>query len=201
MVFPRGTLTIERTVQAAVTFCILSDRPQHLRVLLACLQVQTCPDWAAIVLDQSENGDGVFDVIAKADERMTWEPVPRRGDWGQTEKFAAAERATTEFVAFPNDDAYYCQQFVELMLAASVGQDLVYCDWVSAKDMGIPYVAYRVEPIVGRIDVGGFIVRRTLLVAHGWPDKGPTGDGLLIESLVAKGARHVRVPAILMVKN
>lgn len=186
-----------------VTLCILSDRPAHLRVLLASLRVQTVRNWSAVVLDQGIGSTSYHEVEALGDPRITWQKVPRRGDWGQAEKYRAACAASAVYVGVPNDDAYYCPRYLELMVDALQrdGADLAYCDWVSAADAGAPYIPYRAEPVTGRIDVGGFLVRRELLAAHGWPDRGPTGDGALIESLVRRGARHVRVPAVLYTKN
>lgn len=180
-----------------------------LRVLLACLRVQTHEDWQAVVLDQGAPEVASEIIRELGDARVGWYPVQRREDWGQAEKFAAAERATSEWVGFPQDDAYYCPRYFELMLAAAHDYqthgarltDLVYCDWVSDRNLGRPYAPFTVAPRVGHIDVGGFLVRRETLIAHGWPDKGPTGDGLLIESLVKSGVRHVRVPACLYTKN
>lgn len=186
-----------------VHLCILADRPMHLRVLLASLNVQTHREWSADVLDQGI-GSSAFEVVEQCwNPRVIWRKVARVGDWGQTVKFEAAQRARAEWVGFPNDDAYYCPRYLELMLqhAQTHDADLVYCDWVSASDMGVPYVAYYAHPSIGLIDVGGFLVKRDVLVRHGWPDRGPTGDGQLIASLVASGVRHVRVPHVLYVKN
>lgn len=209
-----------------VTLCVLADRPDQLRVLLACLQVQTFQAWRAEVLDQTtepqgrggtavqratflastghcEGCDG-YRCQHRQDGRISYRQIHRRGDWGQAQKFEAAIRATSTFVGFPNDDAYYVPRYLELMVEALNRHqaDLAYCDFVINSDMhGRPYQVYAAAPVTGRIDVGGFLVRRELLIAHGWPDKGPTGDGALIESLVKQGAKHVRVPMVAYVKN
>jgi hypothetical protein len=143
------------------------------------------------------------EVAALEDPRLSVKRVVRRGDWGQAEKFEAALDASSEYVGFPNDDAYYCPRYLELMvIAAEHGHaDLVYCDWVSDRNLGRPYAPFTVAPRVGHVDVGGFLVRRSVLLEDGWTDRGPIGDGLLVERLVAKGVRHVRVPATLFVKN
>lgn len=186
-----------------VALCILSDRPAHLHVLLGCLRLQTWAAWQAIVLDQTPDGRCRDEVALAHDARLEWRQVPYRGDWGQGEKFAAAQSVQAEFVGVPNDDSYYCPRYLELMMAHAVAEraDLVYCDWVSAWDAGRPYIPYTARPQIGQIDVGGFLVRRTLLLSHGWPDRGPTGDGVLVESLVRHGARVAHVPATLYVKN
>lgn len=187
-----------------VSLICLSDRPAHLRLFVAAMMLQTCPHWEVSVLDQSEHR-GVIDVVnGAADHRITRHVVPRLGDWGQAEKMRHVAAVAGDFVGFPNDDAYYCPLYLELMLEAvdRASLDLVYCDWVSASDFGRhTYVGYEAQPRTGYIDVGGFLVRRSLLEVHGWPDRGPTGDGHLIEGLVRAGVRHARVPRLLYVKN
>lgn len=190
-----------------VSFIILADRPQALRVLLAALEAQTEPAWEAIILNQSDPDSSLITTAYASHytcrpERLSYRRVVRHGDWGQTEKFAAVAAARGEFVGFPNDDAYYCPAYLERMVQMAREADLVYCDWVSCSDLGRDtYVPMVAAPVVGHVDVGGFLVRRSVLLAHGWPDRGPTGDGLLIESLVRSGARHQRVPGCLYVKN
>ncbi len=190
-----------------VSFIVLADRPQALRVLLAALEAQTEPAWEALILDQSDPDRALITTAYASHytcrpERLSYHRVVRRGDWGQAEKFVAAGLARGEFVGFPNDDAYYCPAYVERMMRWSSEADLLYCDWVSRSDLGRDtYVPMTGAPIVGHIDVGGFLVRRSVLLAHGWPDRGPTGDGALVESLVRAGARPLRVPGCLYVKN
>lgn len=191
----------------AVSLICLSDRPLSLAVFLSALQVQSRRDWEAIVLDQTE-GDDVSRVVAAAvdragDSRISWRRVPRRGDWGQMEKWTATAGARGDWVGFPNDDAYYCPRYLELMLARgeAAGAELVFCNWVSAADGPLAYSPYVGWPRTGHIDVGGFLVRRARLLSHGWPDRGPTGDGALVEGLVRSGAAPCHVPATLYVKN
>ena len=193
----------EQGARVNVTLCILSDRPDHLRVLLACLHLQTYQDWHAVVLDQAQD-PAVVVPLCQLDPRIRHHLVPRRGDWGQAVKYQAAVDCASTWVGFPNDDAYYCPRYLELMLqrATETRAELVYCDWVSAADaVGMPYTRYQGVPQIGQIDVGGFLVKRDVLVTHGWPDRGPTGDGVLIESLIRNGVSHVRVPAVCYVKN
>jgi hypothetical protein len=195
----------------------LADRPQHLALFLRCLALQTLTDWHCLVLDQGDDPavgwmcrnnfipdepypNRYFSYSASTDRRVTHYIVPRHGDWGQVEKFAAAQRVDADWLCFPNDDAYYCPAFLERMVTTGEerGADLVYCDWVYDK---AGYAGYQGRPITGQIDVGGFLVRREALLKHGWPDRGPEGDGHLIESLVKSGVPHAHVPGFLYVKN
>lgn len=191
--------------EPAVSFIILADRPAHLRVLLAALAVQTDQRWEALVLAQ-DNRHGVMEVVRQQNDllndrtKLSVTLVDRVGDWGQTVKLAAVQRARGKYLAFPNDDAYYCPRFVEVMLqfADDMRFDLVYCDWVFDK---YGYMTYKGAPQVGMLDVGGFIVNRDWVHEGTWDAKDDTGDGKMIEKIVRLGAQHVRCPHTLYVKN
>lgn len=164
------------------------------------MDLQTVADWELLLLEQRCEATA---EISWADPRIRRDQVHDWRDWGQTEKARAVDRVAGTYVGFPNDDAYYAPRYLELMLAAAAAAvaDLVICDWVSAGDAGQPYARYFAATATGHIDVGGFLVRRSLMQTHGWPDRGPTGDGALVESLVRQGARVAKVPAVLYVKN
>lgn len=182
-----------------VSVVSVADRPERLPLLYWSLVAQTHQAWELLVLDQSDEG-GVERNVGVRDARVRVMRVERRGDWGQSAKEHAAEsRATGDAVMFPNDDAYY----VPIALAAMVrqleaGADLVLCGWLYDL-MG--YVPMPPRPAVGHVDVGGFMVRRTTFLAHGWPSKAQTGDGELVLSLIAAGARVATCPGTLYVKN
>ena len=195
-----------------VAVVCLSDRPMALPLLLQALALQTMPDFECWVLDQSERPDFFEDgepsdpriwaaVGRMQDRRFRYKPVQRIGDWGQTVKaWAAGSLARSEWICFPNDDAYYVPGFFERMLDAAdrQGLDLVYCDWIFDK---FGYVHYEGKPVVGHIDVGGFLVKRSVLEAVGWQDKSSVGDGKLIEAIVEAGYRHGKASGVLYVKN
>lgn len=191
-----------------VSFIVTSDRPNCLRHLIACLRLQTNANWELIVLDQTPRAaclDPVKEVEAIGETRVMWEAVPRIGDVGQSMKMAYTRYARGEFVCVPNDDAYYVPSFIDQMLWTARAQDLtlVYCDWLfNAADNTTPYRYMEAEPRFGRIDVGGFMVKREALIEDGWTYRAEGGDGYLVERIAAKH-RHGAVPAhhILYVKN
>ena len=110
------------------------------------------------------------------------------GDWGQTSKYKACKKVITEYVCFPNVDSSYNPLFVEKMLlkANESNADLVYCD------MNTPSKVV-VTPKKCGIDVGGFIVKREVVLADGWTNRSSIGDGLLVERIVSKGYKVVKV--------
>lgn len=190
------------------TFLVTSDRPDHLRHLIACLRVQTNPNWELIVLDQTHRAaclKPVQEVEAIGEARVYWEAVPRVGDIGQAMKMAYTRFARGEFVCLPNDDAYYVPTFLDQMLWTARAHDyeLVYCDWLfDAADNTKPYRHMPVAPQFGRIDVGGFIVKREALIEDGWTYRAEGGDGYLVERIASRW-KHGAVPDhhILYVKN
>ncbi len=191
-----------------VSFVCISDRPNSLRLLIACLRLQTNAAWELIVLDQTPRAAclaPVQEAEALGETRVDWQPVPKVGDVGQLMKMAYSETARGEYICLPNDDAYYVPVFVDRMVWFARANDLglAYCDWLFDRaDNTVPYRHMPGKPQHGWIDIGGFIVRKSDLVADGWPDRDEGGDGHLVERLAAK-VRHACVPdqRVLYVKN
>lgn len=182
-----------------VSVITIADRPDRLPLLAWSLVAQTLPAWELVVLDQrpipTPASEGMPD-----DDRIVYFNVPRRGDWGQTEKYAAACAAEAPYVMFPNDDAYYVPTALELMvgpLEVAPGSGLVLCGWLFNEHGYAP-----MPPAASRcnVDVGGFLARRAWVVEDGWVDRGQTGDGALVERLHARGGA-VACHGILYVKN
>lgn len=191
-----------------VSFLVVSDRPNHLRHLIACLRVQSNQNWELIVLDQTNRCDclpPVTEVEALGETRVFYEHVPRVGDVGQSMQMAYTRFARGEFVCVPHDDAYYVPSFIDQMLwtARQGNFDLVYCGWLwNDADNTSPYRPMPGVPLFGRIDAGGFMVKREALIEDGWPERGEGGDGRLVERICARRPHGV-VPAdhILYIKN
>lgn len=191
-----------------VSFICTSDRPNYLRLLIACLRVQSNANWELIVLDQTPRAaclDPVREVEALGETRVFWEAVPRIGDVGQSMKMAYTQYARGEFVCLPHDDAYFVPSFIDQMLwtARSCKYDLVTCGWLWGKaDNSGPYRPMPGEPRFGQIGLGGFIVKREALIEDGWTVIGEGGDGYLAERIASRRP-HGPVPAghILFVYN
>ncbi len=191
-----------------VSFIVVSDRPDQLRHLIACLRLQTNPKWELIVLDQTPRAvclPPVQEAEALGETRVFWEAVPRVGDVGQSMKLAYSRFARGEFVCVPMDDAYYVPSFLDqaIWAARTYGYTLVYFDWLfNAADNSTPYRPVSAMPVVGRVDVGGFLVKREALIEDGWTWRGEGGDGQVVERIAAKyPAGPVPDHHILYVKN
>jgi hypothetical protein len=186
-----------------VSILCVADRPMRLPLLVWSLMAQTHTDWELLILDQSERGYAAWylGALLEQESRIKTVFVTRRGDWGYVEKLAAArELATGDVLMFPQDDAYYTPNaLAEFVSALERGADLALCGWL--------YDLFGYQPMppcpnVGRVDVGGFMVRRSTFLEHGWPDgDAQTMDGRFIERLVASGVRWESCPGILYVRN
>ena len=188
-----------------VSVICVSDRPERLPLLAWCLTAQTHKDWELIILDQSEAGDVARHIepwmaLERQARRIDVMRVPYVGDWGQTVKEKAARVwADGDALMFPADDAYYTPPALGMFVGAlEHGCDLSVCGWVY--DL-IGYFPASPSLEVGRVDVGGFAVRREWFDKVGWADKSQTGDGQLITALVNAGARVAMIPNVLYVKN
>lgn len=189
-----------------VSIICLTDRPHRLPTLFWSLLAQTWPEWELLLLDQTPDASATrfcvdpWRIAAEAGHRVNVLPVERVGDWGQSAKEAAAlEWARGDALMFPNDDAYYVPTALEsLAQSIKAGNDLAVCGWLY--DL-LGYTAMPPNTQVGHIDVGGFMVTRDQFVRHGWPNKGQTGDGELVQGFLKQGARVGLVPNTLYVKN
>jgi hypothetical protein len=178
-----------------------ADRAKRLPVLVWSLIAQTHTDWELLILDQSANGCVAYHVRdLRTDARVRVRVVPKRGDWGYSEKaIAARDMATGEALLFPQDDAYYVPIALEAMSGEiALGADLALCGWLYPL---FGYAPMPPNPRVGHVDVGGFMVRRETFLAHGWPDDSHEADGKLVERLVASGVRVATCPEILYAAN
>jgi glycosyltransferase involved in cell wall biosynthesis len=194
------------------------NRPHLLAGLLSSLQAQTDPNWDALVMveggieeyadanEAAENAKVVSPSLIEPDQRIKIAPaaMPWRKDWHQTIKKIGATAVGGEFIAFPNDDVYYVPTFVAVMHETAVryGHDLVYCDWLNPE---IGYMVHGGAPVVGHIDVGGFIVSRRAWHTHGlkgelWQCGRQTADGEFVQAL-AERVKHGKAPGVLYVKN
>jgi len=173
--------------------CSTYNRPNNLKLLAYSLICQTSGDWELLVMDESEEHTN---DISSLDKRIRYFPCDRFNDYGYSVKNIGIEHATGEFLAFPADDIYYAPPFVEVMTTSLMNNDLVYCNWILDKRN---YSLIQAAPVVGSIDVGGFVVRKSIIGA-GFEDKGGVGDGIFVQKL-SQSHRHAKVEQILYVKN
>ena len=126
------------------------------------------------------------------------------------ECYSAIERlaplATGKFLCFPSEEDYYTPVFARKLLdhARRYKLHLVYCDSLYDSRYIGSYEVMRVQPIIGHIDKGGFLLRRNLFNGFpGTPDEAVASlcDGYLVEKLRAEGISFGKIPEVLWVHN
>jgi len=164
------------------------DRVERLPATLATLQAQTHTRFRASVLDEHPTRLASSIVGSFHAVRFSHRPVgPWRADWHYTVRHEAALRSGADWLGFPTNDGLYAPVYLERMLAAADGFDLVACDWVYAH---AGYQPWTVEPRVGHIDLGGYLIRTAAYRAvGGFPNRGHEADGQLVELLIERGYR------------
>lgn len=117
-----------------------------------------------------------------------------------------AKHARGRFLCFPSEEDYYTPVFGRKLLAHArrFRLQLVYCDCIYDSRYIGSYEVMRVQPIIGHIDKGGFLVKRELF--KGWPDTPIAGepalcDGKMIEHLRGDGISFGKIPEVLWVHN
>ena len=180
------------------------NRPVHLRLCLLSLVVQTRKDWSCIVTDNSKTERNRVAVNEIGDSRIAYIPTGEFCPSCYHSAEVGAVLATGEWLAFPSEDSYYCDDFLERMIEESSDADFVHCDLLYDKRLTGRRVAMRSEPKNGFIDKTNWIVRRSKFI--GFPDKRDDGspcpaDGQAVERMVALGRRTKHVPEILCVHN
>lgn len=117
-----------------------------------------------------------------------------------------APSATGKFLCFPSEEDYYTPVFARKLLdhARRYKLHLVYCDSLYDSRVFGSYEVMRVQPLMGHIDKGGFLLRRNLF--NGFPgtplENIPTlCDGALIERLRGDGIAFGKICEVLWVHN
>jgi hypothetical protein len=183
----------------------LNDEPRRrasLLCLIQSLRAQTYANWDATVVHDGPLVGQTADEFRAADPRVVFaETAERVGKFGHPHRHKYACAAQGEFVGFANDDSYYAPVYFEWLLAelASRKLDLAYCDMVHSHQR---WRAFHTGPVRGRIDIGCFLARRSLVAITPWKDHSFRGDGIYFEALAKRAAKKVaKVPALLYVHN
>jgi glycosyltransferase involved in cell wall biosynthesis len=180
------------------------NRPASLACVLRSLVIQTETDFEVLVTDNAlTEADATGNVQAVAqlqDARFRYERTDMADCYVSANHGAAVARG--EYLCFPSDDDYYTPRFLELMLKGNERADLIYCNCIYNGN-GCHYAPMEVEPVCGRIDKGGFLVRRSKFpeFTDGTPGTIRAADGWMIERLVRSGIQHHKVPGYLWIHN
>jgi hypothetical protein len=170
-----------------VSVICVADRPERLPLLLWSVVAQTYGDWEFILLDQSARGDVnryIKQVPLWVHGRVRYLRVADNRDWGYAAKYsAAASLANGEALIFPQDDSYYVPTaFATMVESLKRGNDLALCGWLY--DL-FGYAPMPPNPQIGHVDIGGFMVRKSVFLETGWPNGSQTADGQFVEHMAA----------------
>lgn len=180
----------------------------HLPCLMASFAVQSQQDFEVIVTDNSTDAHAADLIRAAALTCPGTFPVRYLHTKALTCYHSAelgAAEAVGDYLCFPSDDNYYMPKFHQRMLEAVAGHELALCEMVYDERIGGSYSLLNVEPRMGKVDKGGFLLHRSRF--QGFPGKPEVSDtpancdGELIDSLMAQGLRWRKINDILVVHN
>lgn len=190
------------------------NRPSRIRTCLASIVDQEpYGDWEAIIVDNSTDPSCIEQIqnLSKVDSRIRYEHTGERA-WDQriairslyTASEIGVSMSTGEWLVFPNCDSYYAPWFAQRLLAkaAEDNLDFVYCDFVHGRP-DIMHYGFNAQPWGCAIDKTCFMFKREWFPEE-WPGKlynYGVADGDLVNSLVAKGIKHGKLPQLLVVHN
>ncbi len=182
------------------------SKPDALRITLQSLLLQKKCSVEILVSNNQINP-----VMSKQISSVcAWFPTVREIKNKQPECYSAIKQlaplATGKYICFPSEEDYYTPVFGIKLLehARRYKLELVYCDSLYDSRYIGSYEVMRVQPLIGHIDKGGFLLRRNLFTEFpGTPDEeiATLCDGYLIEKLRADGISFGKIPEVLWVHN
>ena len=196
----------------------------RLPCMLWSLKAQSLKEFEVLVTDNSTDPSAISynynTVMRLQDPRFQYMNVQRSNCYQSAR--VGAEIARGRYLCFPNDDEYYVPGFLEIMLREAEREpaaDLVYCDCVfdprwsrgycrpnrdqQCKLQEGTWVHYAVQPTVGTISKGGFLITREMFLRIGFPGDtaGIGSDGFLVYEAERAGAVMRKAPGVLWVHN
>jgi len=184
------------------------NRPQALRCVLASLQIQTEREIEVIVADNSDNvftiQDHIWIVDSMRDLRFRHRHAAERTCYESTK--TVSKECIGDWLCFPNDDGYYVPEFTARMLKcaeANPESSFIFCDEVYDPRMSGEYCHHNTIPVLGGIDKGTFIVKRSAFSDVDFPPAPDDmcRDGLLVDLLVSRGVNPHKCAGIMVVHN
>lgn len=180
-----------------------------LECLMAAFAAQTHANWHAHIVHDgptSLEGMRVLRQIQAADpERISTLETPKRvQQFGHPHRQSAVEFLAAqgcEWIGLTNQDNYYAPVYFEWMLAEAQAQKVpfVYCDMVRSHLMWKPFIT---RPKKGYLDLGGFLVHKSVVAKIKFDKFTFNGDGDYIDRLVqATKGRVAKVSATLFTHN
>jgi predicted protein tyrosine phosphatase len=167
--------------------------PDRSMGLILSLQRQRYENWELIIVTDGPDS-GARDLVAwfnaKGESRLRLIETPEpRGRWGHPYRQVGIDACGGEYIGLTNDDNYYVPGFLEQMIHAIQGYDMVLCDTLHSY---IGWQHHHTSPRMGGADLGCFIARASIVRQVRWPGDDQYADGRFIQLL----ADLVGVPKI-----
>lgn len=197
------------TVGIVITSYLGDDprRVSSLMCLLWALKAQTYPHWVAKIAHDGPLDPQLKKCFLEVDSRVSVVEFDRLKHHGHPHRRVAAlsdtwcdVREKPTWILMTNDDNYYAPAFLEWLVSEGEAQrsDIVYCNMVHSHKLWAPF---RTELSRGKIDIGSFLVRRTLVEKVPWTDFSFSGDGAYVEALAVQAKRTTKIEATLFTHN
>lgn len=189
-----------------VSFLVTAhSNPKGLLITLASLKAQKDTKCEILVSNNATNED-IADEISRLCKLFRVKEIKNECPECYTAGNLLAEHAEGKYLCFPSEEDYYTPIFARQLFchAERFKLHLAYCDCIYDSRYIGSYEVMRAQPIIGHIDKGGFLLRRSFF--PGWPEVPKSEipafcDGLLIENLRAKGIAFGKVCEVLWVHN
>jgi glycosyltransferase involved in cell wall biosynthesis len=182
---------------------------------LCSIADQTFSDFEAVVVDNSDDPNSIqrnreFVEYLK-DPRIRYEHIGQRAfdpRVGIRSLYDASEigvtMTTKPWLCFPNCDSYYCPWFAERMLNAAEREnwEFVFSNIVIGRP-DIEHYTLDCQPWACAVDKTCYMFKREWFPAE-WPgkvDQYGVADGVLVNTLVARGIRVGKLSQVLVVHN
>jgi hypothetical protein len=177
---------------------------RSVHVLIHSLLCQTLQNWLLLLVHDGPDPRMRAEVAryVESNPRIDMLETPaRHNDFGHSPRAYGLERASSEFVMFTNDDNYYVPKFTEYMFQRIRREnlDLVLCNMIhSHRNPGRirrdDYHVFDSVPKKWRVDIGNFIIRRSMALEVGFDSRAYDADGVFIEKVISSYNVESRIP-------
>lgn len=198
-------------VGLAVAAYLRSESEQQamaLKCLVASVQAQTYDNWLMHIVHDGPMPVGVpvlqyFDALRTDSRVTTTGTLSRKQEFGHPHRQAAVQALLNrgcDWIGLTNQDNYYAPVYFEWLVSAAQKHkaQFAYCDMVRSHKM---WKAFPTSIRRGHIDLGGFLVHRSLAEKIKFDNFTFIGDWDYIRRLTAAARNVIKVPATLFTHN
>jgi len=182
------------------------NRPKQLLTCLGSLFSQNNPNYVVhVVADAPYEGFEEVIGVFKHYENLKVSVLngPHK-DWGHTARNYGLDNTTEEWIVMSGDDNYYVPSFVENFLKVITLDNVgfVFCDMVH-NWVNDDYIVLESEPKMGKIDIGNFMSKKSLIGGLRLKTITPYADGIFVGSYLKNNPniKIIKIKKVLYVHN